>query len=355
MDASEMESPARPQSTESAWKNFEKAPALLAGASTVLYVLGFLVVTGFLASRGIQDHPLLSARYVMAGGLLLACSLIYYFFVWRKIAIRVGDGVKFHPKFSKFFRAYVTNYFLLDDLFGCMYFAIWLVALFGFVPGAQLFAATSIAVFALDRAIFVWGRRYPRACYLLSGLLLCLAGLAFWITAAIFAPLILEMFFVAWGFTLVSTMVLTSEDWYLRKNRFYAVFYLVLMAIFAAISFGATVYGQLNPRFGGGQPARVKVIFSKDAGPEIRMPVEIASKDVFLISDEKDALTLELGVTAKDKRVFRLDRALIQAIQFEPMIQQDLIADWVNSHLVPKTSEALAPTGQSTTPSKVAH
>jgi hypothetical protein len=66
---------------ESPWKSLERAPAMLAAISTSLYVVGFLVVTGFLGAKGIHDHPFLSARYIMAGGLTAVCAAMYYFFV----------------------------------------------------------------------------------------------------------------------------------------------------------------------------------------------------------------------------------------------------------------------------------
>ena len=47
----------------------DKVPMFLAGATSVLYVVGFLVVTSYLGSRGVHDLSLLSSKYVMAGGL----------------------------------------------------------------------------------------------------------------------------------------------------------------------------------------------------------------------------------------------------------------------------------------------
>lgn len=124
---------------ESTWKTLEKAPALLAAVSTSLYAVGFLVVTGFLGSKGIHDHPFISARYIMAGGLTAVCSLMYYFFVWRKMARRARHGFKFRPGLSPAFGGYVTHYYVLEDLFNCAFFSVWLVAIFGTTANAQLY------------------------------------------------------------------------------------------------------------------------------------------------------------------------------------------------------------------------
>lgn len=196
------------------------------------------------------------------------------------------------------------------------------------------------AIYLLDQGIFArFGSKYPRISFILSGLLLGTFTAVFTVASAFSAPLF-AMFAIASGFTLISTVVLTSEDWSQARDRFYGVTYLIVMAVVAAVGFGSTVYGQLSPRFGGGQPPRVKVVFSKDADASLRTPIEAASTQVFLLSDDKETLTLELGESPKDQKVLRLDRSRVQAIQFERVVQKDAVAEWVSAHLVPTAAGA---------------
>ena len=144
MESSSASATSTVPTSELPWKAFEKAPTLLAAVSSVLYVFGFLVVTGFLGSKGVHDHPLLSSRYIMAGGLTAVCSLMYYFFVWRRVWNRVRNGIKFHPKHSGTFRTYVINYYVIEDLFNCAFFSIWLVAILVRVTIHRFLASPSL-------------------------------------------------------------------------------------------------------------------------------------------------------------------------------------------------------------------
>lgn len=334
MESSDLKAINPAPSAESPWKSLEKAPALLAAGSTSLYVLGFLVVTGYLGSKGIHDHPFLSPRYVMAGALTAACALMYYFFVWRKMARRARDGMRVRPDTSAAFRAYLTHYFVVEDLFNCAFFSIWLVGIFGTSAYSQIFGIAVAAVYLVDQGIFAWcGPRYPRLSFIMSGLLLAVSTSAFVAISGFYSPL-LAAFGVTLTFTLVGMAVLTSKDWSQNQDRLYGFCYLAFTAAVAAIAFGTTVYGQLSPRFGGGQPPLVKVIFSKEADANIRTLVETTATEAFLLADDKDTLTLELRGPANAQRILRLDRNLVQAIQFERVVQKEIIAEWISAHIL---------------------
>ena len=174
---------------------------------------------------------------------------------------------------------------------------------------------------------------------MLSGVLLSISVAVFVATSTFFTPLF-ALFVLTSGFTLLSTVVLTSEDWSQGRDRFYGASYIILAAVVTAIGFGTTVYGQLSPRFGGGQSPRVKVTFSKEAGVEVRAPIEASLAEVFLLADDKETLTLELGDTVKGLKVIRLDRTLVQAIQFEKSVQKDVVAEWISAHLISMSASA---------------
>lgn len=318
----------------------EKAPVLVAALSTTLYVVGYLVVTGFLGSKGVHDHPFVSARYIMAGGLAAICASMYYFFVWRKTERRARIEMVYPANFTAAFKGYITYYFILEDLFGCAFFSIWLVGIFGPDTNAQFYGFVAGAVYLIDQSMFThFGSKYPKTYFVVSGLLLGISITAFVLSSAV-APPLLAVFTIASSFTFISTAVLTSEDWSQNRDRVYGATYLALSAAIAAVGFGTTVYGELSPRFGGGQPPSVKIVFSQEADISLRAQIEAASAQIFLLNDDKEQLTLELRDHANKQQVLRLDRGLVQAIQFERVVRKDGLFELISTHLAAMTASA---------------
>src|SRR5262245_12594322 len=69
-------------------KYLEKIPLYFSLAGSVIYLAGFVVITGYLGRYCIFDVKLLDARYFVAGSITSIYVLIFYYFVWRKISFQ---------------------------------------------------------------------------------------------------------------------------------------------------------------------------------------------------------------------------------------------------------------------------
>lgn len=323
----------------------DKVPTLFAVATSVLYVVGFLVVTSYMGSRGIHDLSLLSSKYVMAGGLFAISAAMYYFFVWKDIYSRAINGTKLPANWSVGFKAFVIVYFVIHDFFGCCFFVAWLVTLtVAGVPGIILQTGTGL-IYVIDRSIFMFfPARYGKTKFVLSSILLFLALICFLVWAAKYPPC-LAAFGISVGFSFISSVVLNSHNWQEGKDKHYNVFYLCMSAVIAAIAFGSTVYGYCSPRFGGGQPAKVILVLSKEAESSITNEITEAGKDVYLISNGGDSVVLELGNDPTLSKTIQIDRKLVHSITLDRETKKDFIAAYVTDEImkvVPTKASAAA-------------
>lgn len=312
----------------------DKVPTLLAVATSVLYVMGFLVVTSYMGSRGVHDLSLLSSKYVMAGGLFAISAAIYYFMVWRSLYRRAVRGIQMSPVWSPNFRAFVGVYFVMEDIFGCCVFAAWLVSLT--VPGVPgiVFQAGTGLIFFVNQSIFTFfPLKYARAKFSLSAILIFSTLILFSIWGAKYPPL-LNVLGIAIVFTFISTAILTSTAWQEGKDMHYNVFYLCLSAVVTAIAFGSTVYGYCSPRFGGGQPAKVVLVLSKEAEISIANEIAAVGKDVYLVSNGGDSIVLDLGGDPSLSKTIQIDRKLVHSMTLNRETKKDFIAAYVTDELM---------------------
>ena len=107
----------------------EEFSKLLALCSSGLYVLGFMVVTSYLSTKGIYDQSLLSARYLMAGGITLVVGGFYYFMVWKKLLILVATGIKWPTTPGTALRAFLDSYYAVELFYRCCYVAALLCSI----------------------------------------------------------------------------------------------------------------------------------------------------------------------------------------------------------------------------------
>lgn len=301
----------------------EQAPVLLAFVTSVLYGMGFLVWTSYLASKGISDQSLLSTKYVLAGALLAIVAVAYYFFVWRHMAKRAVRGYGSPKDMGKVFRVFLDTYFVGEDAFACCFVSAWLT---GFLC-PDVFAEPAQIVlllgFTLDRFLFgskIVNKR-PRLTFAISFLLQGACMAFFFLFAALYPPL-LSLFFTLLSVTIVGQFILTSSVWKSKEDHGYSIFYLGFMMLVGVVAFGATFYEHVSPKYGGAAPARVSVTLAPDAEKMIRDAFSQAKSDLFLIVDSDSATVFRLGSAQTQTKVVRLDHKLIQAIFVEPPPQK---------------------------------
>lgn len=297
----------------------EKLPAVVALISSAFYGLGFLVWTAYLASKGISDQTLFSARYVLAGGLVVVISFAYYFFVWRKMAKRALDGIRLPPNTTKFGRIFYDLYFVVEDISGCCLVSAWLAGIL--IPSIDATPAqvASIVAVGFDRLLFRRGRilKWPRLIFALSFVIQCACNSFFIVYGAFNTPL-LFLFSILMTITIICATILTSDTWKSPIDRNYSIFYIAFTIIVGVVTFSATVFGHISAKYGGGEPTKAVVVLSADTDQQIRQAFNKAGKDIFVLLDTGNVTTFQLGTAVDQTSLVQIDHKFIRATFIEP-------------------------------------
>lgn len=317
---------------------FERFPVVIAATSTTLYVLGFVVVTSYLASKGIYDQSLLNTKYLLAGALTAVVMLAYYFFVWRKVIDRIRIGVRWSEPFGDAWRTFLDTYYSIEHVFGCCFVAIMLLVLAGHNEYAPIQVYVFI-VFGVNFLLLRWGiyKRFPRLCFITTFALNSWAIASCIAYGYIYQPL-LALILLLLSMTVVGSVVMASESWQSGKDRIYGIFYISLYALLGIVGFGATVYEHISPKFGGAAPAAVEIFFSADTDEQIRKRFDANSNKVFLILETDTNSIFRIDDPAGVPNYLQVDRRLIRALAFTPTTKPDLDTpgnskDWAR-HLI---------------------
>jgi hypothetical protein len=320
------------------------------GASTsLLYVPGFVVVNAYMATKGVTEQPLLSSRYVAAGGLFIVASLFYYFLVLKPVVHRARDGIAMNAAWPSWFHGFVHNYFFLEALFRAAYFSAWLVAIT--TPSAASIAALLLTtvIGAVDGVIFARRWLSPISRFLVSAgaLVVGLLGFGF---LCVLEPTMLGLSTAATLFLVAVTTVMTSVGWRSGDDRSWGMVYLSVYGLLAAVAFGATTYGGIAAKYGGGAPVKVQVVLSASAEDQIRKALEGAKAGVYLLASTDDALFLETRANAQHKSTTRIERGQVSAIMFETASTAEgfhqafeQLAAWIRSAPPASSTPAQAP------------
>lgn len=296
----------------------ERLPVLAAGASSALYVLGFVVVTSYLASKGIYDQSLLSTKYVLAGALTVVVMLTYYFFVWRKIVERIQNGVRWHQKLTEPMRTFLDSYYVVEHVFGCCFVALMLLTILGHHEYGPIQMIVFLT-YGIDLVLLRSGgyKRFPRVCFTVTFILNSAAITLCLLFGYLYQPL-LSLIMVFLTITLTASLVMASAAWRSGEDKHYGVFYIALYVVLGVIGFGATVFDQISPKYGGAQPANVAVHLATDADDEIKKLFMDNEGKVFLVLETSDSSTFRLGTAEGKPNFVKLDRGLVKGIVFQP-------------------------------------
>lgn len=316
----EVDKQIKPENKISSTPNFglEKIPTLLAISTSVLYVLGFLVVTSYLASKGIYEQALISPKYIMAGALIAVIVAAYYFFVWRKVVSLVRDGIRWPSQVTPAFRIFLDTYYSIEMVFACCLVSAWIGGLL--ISNLYVLPMQLVLFFA---AIFdllllktgVYRSRRKTAFIVTFGVnVISILGFFFY---GILNPSLFTLWSILLAFTIIGSVVISSSPWKSGEDKIYGVFYLFVVGVLGIVSFGATVYEHISPKFGGAEPSRVSVTLDSESNDEIRKNLATAAGKVYLVLDSDLSVTFRLGDDTKDAQYLRLDRKLVKSMLFE--------------------------------------
>lgn len=297
----------------------EKLPSLIALATSLSYGMGFLVWTSYLASKGVSDLPLVSARYVFTGALMAFIATAYYFFVWRKMARRVAVGIAAPPGISKRFLGFLNLYFIGEDITACCFVAAWLAGFLMPYAYAEPVQITALMAFAIDKWLFRKGAatRWPRAVFAISFILQVVCNI-FYVIYAIFNPPLLAIFSLFVTMTILGSVILTSGDLKSERDRYYAIFYFCSMLLVAVATFGSNVFGHISAKYGGGELPRVQVLLAQELDDTARKALASAGDRLFLLVDTDNMSTFEVGAAPGQTTCIRLDHKMVRALVFQP-------------------------------------
>jgi hypothetical protein len=295
----------------------EGVPRLIAVISSLLYASGFVVWTGYLGANGIYEQSLVSAKYILSGGLVSLIAGVYYFWVWRKMAARFVEMPQGPAPNSPVLRQFLFVYFIVEDIFCCAVTASALTGMFVTSIYVDPVAVPGITLAVVDSLLFQSKlvRQHFRLALATSFLLVCLYLIWFFVYGAFNPPLVsfaVVLVTITWVGFFIRSLGPNKED------AVYSAFYLGLMATISVATFGATVFGYIDPRFGGAQPSRVSVVLAGDAGPEIREAFENAGLNLHLIIEDDHASVFRLRDQGYEARIVRLDKDLIRAVFYFP-------------------------------------
>lgn len=320
---------------------FEAIAAGIGVATSLLYAVGVIVVTGFLATRGAHDLPLLSAKYVWAGGYLGVAGGMYYFFVWRKIAYRADAGIVLDKKINPILQVVLSQYFLLEFIFCSAFFSAWLVGLTAEGNYGILLQQITVVAAAIDFAIFRSVSK-PLARFAISAAVLASAT-ALYIWLAIGHPPLLAVFGISATFTLVGSYILTSDAWKDPQDRPYSLFYLGFAALVAVITFGATAYGHISPMWGGGAPVRAKPVFPAGFNSELVRAFEEAGDEVYLVADGGEYMVFRVGPDSSEEKTIRVSVDDVDGVMWERPKRRDEYAEFLTSKIEALVKPRLEP------------
>lgn len=301
--------------------DIEGITKLIAIGSSGLYILGFLVVTSYLATKGIFDQSLVNSKYVMTGGLTAIVIGIYYYFVWRKIVYRVKIGIKWPVTIGSAFRIFLDTYYTVEFIIFCCFSATFVCSLF--IPGSQFYPVMVVLAFAyLIEIIFLkFGvyEKYLKLAFVVTFAVNTTTVVLFSAYAFKHPPLFsLAMLFLTFSFA--GSVIIASPSWTSVEDRTYSRLYLALCGLTAVIGFGVTVFPHIDPRFGGQKPVQVEVTLSSEAVDSMKRQVEDAQSKRYLIFESDAVVVIQLGESSKDSKVLRIEKKLVQGLATYPSI-----------------------------------
>lgn len=307
-----------------------QAVAILA---LILYVFGFIVVNTYLAGFGIVNLGFFEARYVPAGGLVLALLFIYAVTAGIHVYYgpqKVGELVSVGKKDGKTGLAWGI-YSMIHVYAGAGYGLAFATTLVGWYflddGGAKLLFIPMLLFFAIDFPLREKGTldRFPRLSAILLFTFYCLFMAAFFY--AIDKNALRFVFGAFLGISLVQNLIQHEHEragylTFFTKHMLVIVIPTVLLAF--CLFVGKFLYGEVSRGVGGGKPAVVRLLFADETLSKVGdlVPSEGNQSDLLLLIDEtSDELILIPADGESGKKTLRLRKNLvvgIESIQQQP-------------------------------------
>lgn len=286
--------------------------------SASLYGIGYLVVTSYLASKGISDQIFLTSKYVLTGLLTTIIICFFYFFIWRKLPELVEKNPLFVKTKNKFALLIYSTYFLIELTYRILFTTIIILSTTGkseLTPFLIFFGIPFFIDFLFQK-ISIY-EKSPNVASFISSVLY-----ATWICIAFIYirenKIVLNLFTQLAGLTIISIFIFYSDSWIKNRDRIYVIFYYIFYVAGVAISFGSTIYEEISPKFGGGNPIQVEITLHKDADDALIKAIAVNPNDTFLITQTDHQTILKTKDTKNNYQYIQIKNSLINSITTSP-------------------------------------
>lgn len=304
--------------TKNLGSTLEKIPFWTAAASTALYVAGFLVVTSHLSTRGVFDQPLLSTKYILAGGLISIVAAVYYYFVLRRMHYRITAKPTQQTTTSEGWQVFQAIYLTVEIAYSCCFSALLLLILLGYpeVLYIQLIIATA---FGLDKALnsFSAHSKFNKSAQVFILVLYTAVTLFCFFVAPLHNPL-LPLILAFIGLSIMFFTVLSSRSWNNKEDLGFCYFYIALYVLSGIITFGVTTYGRISPKYGGAAPIKVVIQPSGEVGKEVQSTIEEYKDKTYLVLETQDNLFFHLDPEGEKEKYYSVNRDMINGLIRQP-------------------------------------
>lgn len=249
----------------------------------MFYLSGFLVLNAHLSKFGLSDFEFVSGRYLLAAANFAFFLVCFYLFAGRAVLYTprwLSEDIQQinHVRQSRFWSVVVfVHSFSRFIFYCCLSAAAYTTTALGQIETAWFYAALSGAFFityTLD--ISNLDVRFPRTNEIVQVAVEALAIYAFFA-----GPKIINMVGVL-GFYLGIAMYINFVFDSFKRRKIdldrigFTAIYSVVFVLATALSFGATYFGQVSSKIGGGRP--LNIVFSLVQETRLLLPDSLISE-----------------------------------------------------------------------------
>lgn len=316
------------------------------------YLSGFLVQNAHLSKFGLSDFEFVSGRYLLAAANFAFFLVCFYLFAGRAVLYSprwLSEDIQQvnHVRQSHFWSvvAFVHS-FSRFIFFCCLSAALYTTTALGQIETAWFYAALSGAFFityTLD--ISNLDVRFPRTNEIVQVTVEVFAIYAFFA-----GPKIINMVGVFGLYLVIALYINFVLDSFKRRklnlDRIgFAAIYSAFFVLVIALSFGATYFGQVSSKIGGGRP--LEIVFSLAQDTRSLLPDSFISEGKPSLSGRLLYQTdKHLYVSIADQTVrFRADDIAVMVLKPEPSQSFWKAFEAVNKNTTKEGDEAGSPVG----------
>lgn len=302
---------------ESKWK-IESIGSLLVLLGIVAYIIGFIIVNSYISGIGLRNMEIFRVRYIAASALFSAVSIVFLFFVLRRVYYLdhdIGEFAKMRPQSGAW--ALFCGLFVITEI---VFSALLSSVIIGFAIFAKPSSSNHIFLililwFLVDYTLSVTGvwKRFPYVAIpitFLGHIIFIVLGFS---SVDYFPILKIFWFFIAYGFVANFIIDFTSRfNWSIK----YVAICCIGIVLTAAAYFGSVFYPHIRAEFGGGLPQTAYLIMESKLNTELRSILSMtgnASCELEILAETSDELVVRVPPKPSPMRI---KRKLIEAIQY---------------------------------------